>query len=56
MLREVEERLGFVQQFAQCFDDYRNFRFSVHSWQALLRKPIVGIAWGCEDLNDHDLV
>lgn len=54
LLREMEERFGFVRQFAQCFDDYRNPRFTWHSCEELLLQRIMGIALGYEDLNDHE--
>ena len=54
LLRELEERLGILQQFAQCFDDYRSPIYTVHSVEALLKQRVFGIALGYEDLNDHE--
>jgi len=54
LLREVEKRFGIIQQFADCFEDYRDedqIEFSVYE---LLTQRIFGIAAGYEDLNDHD--
>lgn len=54
LLRELEEKLGIVQLFAQCFDDYRSPVYTVHSLEELLKQRIFGIALGYEDLNDHE--
>lgn len=54
LLREIEERFGFVRQFAQCFDDYRSPRFAKYKVTELLLQRIMGIAFGYEDLNDHE--
>lgn len=54
LLREVEARLGIVRQFAACFRDFRDPRFTQHSLLELLTQRTFGIALGYEDLNDHD--
>ena len=54
LLRELDEKFGFMKQFAACFDDYRSPVFTVHSLQELLSQRIFGIALGYEDLNDHE--
>jgi hypothetical protein len=54
LLREVDARFQFIKQFANCFDDHRSPRFTVHSLHELLSQRIFGIALGYEDLNDHD--
>ncbi len=54
LLRELDSKFGFIKQFAQCFDDYRSPRFTVHSLEELLSQRIFGIALGYEDLNDHE--
>lgn len=54
LLRELDSKFGFVEQFAKCFDDYRSPVFTVHSVQELLSQRIFGIALGYEDLNDHE--
>jgi hypothetical protein len=54
LLREIEKRFGIIQQFADCFEDYRDqdqIEFSVYE---LLTQRVFGIAAGYEDLNDHD--
>ena len=54
LLREVEAKFGFIKQLARCFVDHRSPAFTLHSLEELLTQRIVGIALGCEDLNDHD--
>jgi hypothetical protein len=54
LLRELDAKFGLIKQFAQCFDDYRDPRFTVHTVQELLAQRVFGIALGYEDLNDHD--
>ena len=54
LLREVDEKFGFLEQFASCFDDFRNPKYTAHSLQQLLSQRIFGIALGYEDLNDHE--
>ena len=54
LLRELDSKFGFIEQFAQCFDDYRSPRFTVHALQELLSQRIFAIALGYEDLNDHE--
>jgi len=54
LLRELDSKFGFIDQFAQCFDDYRSPKFTVHSLEELLSQRVFGIALGYEDLNDHE--
>ena len=54
LLREVDEKFGLLEQFAECFDDFRNPKFIAHSVKELLSQRIFGIALGYEDLNDHE--
>lgn len=54
LLRELDSKFGFVEQFAACFDDHRSPKFTVHSVEELLSQRIFGIALGYEDLNDHE--
>jgi len=54
LLRELDVKFGFIEQFANCFDDYRSPLFTVHSTQELLAQRILGIALGYKDLNDHE--
>lgn len=54
LLREVEARFGFIQQFAGCFRDYRDPKRVEHTLEELLKQRIFGLCLGYEDLNDHD--
>lgn len=54
LLRELDMKFGFLSKFAECFDDYRDPRFTTHSVEELLSQRIFGIALGYEDLNDHE--
>ena len=54
LLREVEKRIGILQQFAACFTDYRNADLIEHTVQELVAQRVDGLALGYEDLNDHE--
>jgi hypothetical protein len=54
LLREVEARFGIIQQFAECFKDYRDAELIEHTVFELVAQRIYGLALGYEDLNDHD--
>lgn len=54
LLREVEARFGFVQQFARCFSDFRDPERTEHTLAELLKQRVYGLCLGYEDLNDHD--
>jgi hypothetical protein len=54
LLREVEARFGFVQQFARCFTDFRDPELIEHTLEELLKQRVFGLCLGYEDLNDHD--
>jgi hypothetical protein len=54
LLREVEARFGFVQQFARCFTDFRDPDLVEHTLPELLKQRVFGLCLGYEDLNDHD--
>jgi len=54
LLREVEDRFGFVAQFARCFTDHRDPDLVEHTVPQLLKQRIFGLCLGYEDLNDHD--
>ena len=55
-LREVEQRCGFIKQFAHCFDDRRDQKLIEHPLADLLAQRINGLILGYEDLNDHDVL
>ncbi len=54
LLGEVEKRTGILDQFAQCFDDYRDPSRIAHTVKDLVSQRVYGIALGYEDLTDHD--
>lgn len=54
LLREVEAKFRFVEQFARCFTDHRDPELIEHSLTDLLKQRIFGLCLGYEDLNDHD--
>jgi len=54
LLREVEARFGFLDQFARCFTDHRDPDLVEHTVPELLKQRIFGLCLGYEDLNDHD--
>jgi len=54
LLREVEHRRGWVRDFAECFEDYRDPRWVEHAVRAMAGQRVFGVALGYEDLNDHE--
>jgi Transposase DDE domain group 1 len=54
LLGQVDQGLGLIGRFAQCFTDRRDPRFVEHGLETLLGQRIFGLALGYEDLNDHD--
>src|SRR5262245_40657379 len=54
LLREVEAKFRFLEQFARCFTDHRDPERTEHSLLELLKQRVYGLCLGYEDLNDHD--
>lgn len=54
LLREVEAKFRFIEQFAGCFTDHRDPEAIEHSVVDLLKQRVFGLCLGYEDLNDHD--
>jgi len=54
LLRQVEEHVGVIRQFAGCFSDHRDAGRIEHTLEHLLAQRLYGLALGNEDLNDHD--
>ena len=48
--------LSLPRRFAACFFDKRDPDLIEHSVETLLRKRVMGLAMGYEDLNDHDVL
>lgn len=54
LLREVEKRVGIIEQFSKCFKDLRKPDLIEHTVSELIAQRVYGLALGYEDLNDHD--
>lgn len=54
LLRELEERTGLLQSFADCFVDHREPSRVQHGLYELLAQRLYGLVLGYEDLVDHD--
>jgi len=54
LLREVETKFHFIEQFARCFTDHRDPELVEHTLLELLKQRIFGLCLGYEDLNDHE--
>ena len=54
LLRETERRTRIIEQFAECFRDYRSPLLVEHLLGSLLGQRVMGLCLGYEDLNDHD--
>ena len=54
LLGQLEQGLGLVRRFADCFRDGRDPRYVEHRVETLVGQRVFGLALGYEDLNDHD--
>ena len=54
LLREVEAKFHFLDQFARCFTDYRDPDKVEHTLPQLLKQRVFALGLGYEDRNDHD--
>jgi hypothetical protein len=54
LLREVEAKFHFIDQFAACFTDHRDPDLVEHTLPELLKQRIFALCLGYGDLNDHD--
>jgi hypothetical protein len=54
LLREVDDKFRFLEQFARCFTDYRDPDLIEHTMLDLIKQRVFGLCLGYEDLNDHD--
>jgi len=54
LLRELEQRMGIVRRFADCFTDHRDPDLIEHTTYDLVAQRVFALALGYEDLNDHD--
>jgi hypothetical protein len=54
LLREVEQRIRILRQFAACFTDYPDAGRLEHLLEEMVAQRVYGLALGYEDLNDHE--
>jgi len=54
LLREMEKATGIIAQFKNCFTDYRDPELREHAVSELVASRMYGMAFGYEDLNDHE--
>ena len=54
VLQQLDQKLGILRRFAECFVDARDPGRVEHSLEELLRQRVFGLTLGYEDLNDHD--
>jgi len=54
LLRETERRTRIIEQFAECFRDYRSPLLVEHLLGSMIGQRVMGLCLGYEDLNDHD--
>lgn len=53
LLREVDRRLRLSEAVSKAIPDHCNTFFCVHSWAAVDRQRLFGLALGYEDLHEH---
>lgn len=54
LLREIEKATGIIQEFSNCFEDFRNAKQIKYTVEELIAQRVYGLALGYEDLMDHD--
>jgi hypothetical protein len=54
LLREVDLAYGIIDEFTECFTDYRKQEAIEHPLRQLVAQRVFGISLGYEDLNDHE--
>lgn len=54
LIAELDKKLKISQQFADCFQDYRNYSYIDYSVKQLVTQRIYALILGYEDVNDHD--
>jgi hypothetical protein len=54
LLREVDLANGFIEDFSDCFTDYRDQRYVEHSVKGLVSQRTMALCLGYEDIIDHD--
>jgi hypothetical protein len=56
LLREFEERVGFINRLNNCLEDTRTAYLVRHSYKEMLTQRVFQIACGYEDADDCDLL
>ena len=56
LMREFEQRTGFIHRLSSCLEDTRCPYLIQHSYEEMLRQRIFQIAAGYEDADDCDLL
>ena len=54
LLSRLDQSIGLVDRFAQCFRDTRFAPLVEHTVKRQVGQRVLGLALGYEDLNDHD--
>src|SRR3974377_2175247 len=54
LLREVDRKIKLLGRLGSCFSDGRNQELVEHRLEEMLSQRIYALAWGYEDLNDHE--
>jgi len=54
LLREVDQQVGVLDMFSQCFTDHRHPSYIDFTVQELVSQRVFALALGYEDLNDHE--
>ena len=54
LIKELDQRLGLVENIAEVIPDYRDQRYIDHTYLELLRQRVAQITCGYEDANDCD--
>jgi hypothetical protein len=54
LLREVAQGTKILEEFSECFEDYRKPDQVEHGLLELVAQRVYAIALGYEDINDHD--
>lgn len=54
LLKEIDNKFKIIENFVNCFVDFRNPKYCEHSLDQLLSQRVFALCAGNEDLNDHD--
>lgn len=56
LFRQLDEQLGWSQQFAAVLNDPRDSAYVQHAFEEMVRMRVYGVLAGYADQNDHDLL